>query len=170
MMLKQNSLVSKVITATALVGSLMAPVVASAYLNPEDVLLNADLYAPPRVRETEEAVRRQQRESAQRREEEWNKEYAKQHPAPVVPVEPEYTYEADGGVLNLGIGEMELLRTIRLLERIDAKQETIRHTGAPPLAPTGAGGIIAVMTMVGAVGWTIKKAGKKRGWISRTIR
>jgi len=166
---QHHAWVSKAVTAAALVGALIVPFTTSAYLRPEDVLLGTDIYAPPRNRETEETVRRQQRESALRRDEEFANEYNEQHPAPVEPLEEEFSINTLDGSFSLGVGDLELLRTIRLLERIDTRQEALRHEGAPPLAPTGAGGIIAVITMLGAVGWTLKKAGGKRGWTSRKM-
>lgn len=151
---------------------LFAPVTARAYLLPEDVLMGNDLYIPPRTRDANQRAEDQASESAARREAEQAAEFERQHPTP--PPQPQgasssnYDIPMDMGVnVTLEGGELELLRTIRLLERVDRNQFVSQHAGAPPLAPTGAGGIIAVMTMVGAVGWTLRKAGKKMGWTSR---
>ena len=167
MLKKHRSPVRRIFISIALVGAVALPLTASAYLNPEDVLLNTDFYAPPRTRETSERVRQQQRESAQRRESEWEEEYEQQHPALPEP-EEEIFMETDEVPPVSDAEIMELLRTIRLLERVDAHQDALRHSGALPLAPTGAGGIIAMLTMLGAVGLTLYKAGKRKGWSTST--
>jgi len=78
---------------------------------------------------------------------------------------------------GLDASDLELLETIRLLEsresrlldRVNTNQNVLQYygsrpdllySGAPPLAPTGAGGILAAVTMVGAVAWTLRRAHK----------
>lgn len=152
--------------------AIFAPITAQAYLLPEDVLMGNDLYVPPSTRDAQQRAEDQAALSAERREAEQAAEFARQHPAP--PPEPEVSntdndIPLDMGVnVNLGTEELELLRTIRLLDRVDRNQYIVQHSGAPqPLAPTGAGGILASITMIGAVGWTLKRAGKRMGWASR---
>ncbi|MBU2213737.1 hypothetical protein KKC44_06250 [Patescibacteria group bacterium] len=172
-MLRLHSTTARGLSVLLLAVILFAPATARAYLLPEDVLLGNDLYIPPRTRDASQRAEDQAAESAARREAEQAAEFERQHPAP--PSEPEtssssnYDIPIDMGVnVTLGSSEMELLRTIRLLERVDQNQYIVQHSGAPqPLAPTGAGGVIAVMTMMGAVGWTLRKAGKRMGWTSR---
>lgn len=163
-----------IVIGIALLLGITVPSIAHAYLLPEDVLLSEEFYAPPRTRETVDVARRQARESAIRREEEQEAFFAEQdfHAAPPeeFPVhEEEYEY-SDSDFYSAE--DMELLRTLRLLERIESQQEVLRiqqqfHGGAPaynpqPLAPTGAGGIVTALTMMGAVGWTMVRAGKRR--------
>ena len=66
-------------------------------------------------------------------------------------------------------------RQERLLTRVDSNQYEMQyyganrlHGGAPPLAPTGAGGMLAALTMFGAVTWTIRKA-KVAGRTTRIV-
>ena len=76
---------------------------------------------------------------------------------------------------GLDASDLELLKAVRLLERretrlldrVDSNQNTLQyygarpeflHGGVPPLAPTGAGGVLAAITMIGAVGWTLRRA------------
>ncbi|PIR49058.1 hypothetical protein COU80_01445 [Candidatus Peregrinibacteria bacterium CG10_big_fil_rev_8_21_14_0_10_55_24] len=158
--------------------ALFAPVSASAYLLPEEVLLNDDFYVPPAARDTRERVDQQSELSAIRRQQEQDAAFALQHPA--APEEENTVVETEEGTSRtLTEGDLELLRTIRLLERVDARQEVLSllpqlHAGAPvmpnPLAPSGPGGVLAVMTMLGAVGWTLKRAGRKTGWTARMTR
>jgi len=78
---------------------------------------------------------------------------------------------------GLDASDLELLQTIqllqsrenRLLNRVNTNQQVLQyygnqpnvlHGGAPLLAPTGAGGILAAVTMVGAVLWTLRRAHK----------
>ena len=172
-MLRLRSTLARTFSMLLLTAVLFAPVTARAYLLPEDVLLGNDLYIPPRTRDASQRAEEQAAESAARREAEQAAEFARQHPAPppetATSSPSNYDIPMDMGVnVTLGSSEMELLRTIRLLERVDQNQYIVQHAGAPqPLAPTGAGGVIAVMTMVGAVGWTIRKAGRRMGWTSR---
>lgn len=63
---------------------------------------------------------------------------------------------------------LELARTMRLLSRVNQNQAAaqlsqVLHTGAPDLAPTGAGSVLAMLTILGAVGytlWRVQKAQK----------
>lgn len=60
---------------------------------------------------------------------------------------------------------LELARTMRLLSRVNQNQASaqlaqVLHSGADDLAPTGAGSIAAMLTMLGAVGCTMWRAQK----------
>ncbi|MFA7681540.1 MAG: hypothetical protein WCX61_00755 [Candidatus Peribacteraceae bacterium] len=164
------------------ISALLIPASASAYLLPEEVLWN-DYYVPPRARDVEEAASRQARESADRREAEQEAIFAEQHPPEPVIVEEETTdahTAAPSDNTSLEGIDLEVLRTIRLLERIDARQDVLEdlsslpafHTGAPlePLTHTGPESIFAAVMMLGAVGWTLKRAGKQKGWVRRALR
>lgn len=76
---------------------------------------------------------------------------------------------------GLDASDLELLKAVRLLghrenrllDRVNTNQQLLQyygnrpefaHGGAPPLAPTGAGGALAAVTMVGAVLWTLRRA------------
>ncbi len=78
---------------------------------------------------------------------------------------------------GLDANDLDLLKTIRLLEqregrllnRVQNNQQYVQYygnrqnvlrSGAPPLAPTGAGGVLSAIVMVGAVGWTLRKVNK----------
>jgi len=168
MMIKRTSRKAMILAALALV--LFIPATAMAYLLPEEVLMGNDYFLPPSNRDMKETVERQAAASASRRAEEWELEYERQHPTPPeVEEEAEEVEEVRGGALMLTSDAMELLRTIRLLERVDKRQEVLSHEGAPPLAPTGAPAILAAVTMIGAAGWTVFRAGRKRTFTSKTI-
>ncbi len=161
----------KAISLIILATVLFAPTTALAYLLPEDVLRGNDLYIPPRNRDTRDVVERQAYNSAERRKEEWGVEYERQHPTPPEP-EPVVAGEeekGEGAAMMLTSDAMELLRTVRLLERVD-QQQALRHEGAPPLAPTGAPAVLAAMAIVSAAGWTVLKSGRKKAWTSRKIK
>ncbi len=145
---------------------LATPAIAHAYLLPEEVLLSEEFYDPPRSREAGDRARMQAEESAARRAEEWAEEYNAQHPS--APEEPVLEEEAGTTDADLTPEELELLRTIRLLNRVEDQQNVLQsqqglHGGAP-LPPTGAGGILALITMIGAVGWTLFRAQKERAF------
>lgn len=187
MMIKKFSLLAGLVALTL-------PQAASAYLNPEDVLLNRELFLPPEAREAKERTLLQASESAARREREQQRAFELQHPvvveeepepevlqaaAPafpqggyfVVPSAPGGTMfgaspwgAPQGGGLN-DTANLELLRTMRLLSRVNQNQAAaelskVLHSGAPDLAPTGAGGVMALGTMLGAVAYTMRRAKK----------
>jgi len=167
--MKTQRLLSGLVTIAAL----LVPMAASAYLLPEEVLLGDELYAPPNAREGRSQVERQAEISGARRQQEQDAAFLLQHPPEPEIEEPEHTSAPEeGGYRQLTEADMELLRTIRILERVDARQEILSltdlstlHTGAPtPLSPTGAPGVLSALTMLGAVGWTMRRAGKKIGW------
>ncbi|MBU0458350.1 hypothetical protein KJ652_01900 [Patescibacteria group bacterium] len=159
-MTSKKSLLAKSIL-TVLTAVIIAPITAHAYLLPEDVLMGNDTYVPPSNRDSRDRVLQQSADSAERRQAEWEVEYEKQHPTPP-PVEEEIYLESEGNPVDLSGNDIDLLRTIRLLNRIDQNQATISHSGAPPLAPTGAPAILSALTMLGAVTWTMKRAGGKK--------
>jgi hypothetical protein len=130
------------------VAGLVVPLTANAYLLPEDVLLSTESLVPPRSRETRDRVTAQAKESSIRREVIQAEEFAKQHPAPV---EEEEDTTADTSS-QLSTTDMELLRTIRLLGRIEGRQDILMLPGA--------GAILTMIVMAGAVGWTLYRAHK----------
>jgi hypothetical protein len=168
----------RLLMIAALAGMLM-PAAAIGYFSPEEVLLNKQLFLPPREGdESKDRVKSQQEFSAQRRLRDQQEAFAIQHPAPAeealdaeqLPGDV-WTEGASNQLLPLPAGlsatDLELLRTIRLLDRITEQQRvlqygvrsdgTIAHGGAP-LAPTGAGAWVAATTVIGAVLWTLRRA------------
>lgn len=168
--------------ATATIVALtLIPSVASAYMTAEDVLLSKEFFLPPTARETQDRNARQTEISAARREREQQEAYETQHAAAPEEIpeeevtEEEVAEEEPAAAPALTATDLELLRTLKLLDRITDRQRTLQygpvdqqgtaHTGAP-LAPTGAGAWLAATTMIGAVGWTLRKARKseKNSW------
>ena len=157
--------------------SLSVAPAALAYLSPEDVLLNKELYLPPTTRESSDRVSRQADESAERRDREQEILFGAQHSSEEssvatvpMPVENNGAAPAES---SFSADDLKLLQTIRLLDRVQRNQQTTLYGervlslqsdslhGGAPLAPTGAGGIVSAITMVGAIGWTLLRA--KRG-------
>jgi len=168
-----------------------------AYLSPEDVLLNRDLYLPPSAREAQARSTLQTQETAARREREQERAFEAQNPTPVpaadtieeplhgaapqqpavpegyiaVPINSTYNgqqvYGAAPGQQNSqDAANLELLRTVRLLDRVNQNQvaattqfqgQTL-HSGAPDLAPTGAGTVIVLMALLGAIFAIVRKS------------
>jgi len=184
-MIKQKLYISAL---GGLIGLIAVPMAAYAYLNPYDVLLSQELLLPSSARESLERVERQQRESAARRDREQEVIFDEQHPP--LPEEALVLIEGEEGLhgaapLNSEDGlDREFLSLLRALERIqDNKQEQeIRqqaflllqeqgielHGGAPMLAgkgsnlaPTGAGTTLAIMLLLIAGVWIVRRA--KRG-------
>lgn len=181
------------LTLIAALAILVVPTTALAYLNPDEVLLSRELFLPPRSREAQARTALQSGESAARREREQERAFELQHPVapePLLPAAPEPSQQFGfpqggyfvvpgntqggfpqglfGAAPTAGLGEsanLELLRTMRLLSRINTNQATaqldqILHSSAGDLAPTGAGSIFAASLMLGAVFYTIRRAGK----------
>lgn len=188
-----NNSMTKKILLTAILLMLLSPNLAHAYLNPEDVLLNRELFLPPSSREADDRASLQGKEAAARREREQQRAFELQNPkepvlqeeepevlhgsAPQMPAGGFYVYPAApaqqqtlfGSPANAGLTEsanLELMRTMRLLDRVNQNQVAPRfeaqtlHSGAGDLAPTGAGGVVAVLTMIGAVFGTLLRAGR----------
>lgn len=158
----------------ALAAGCMLPAAAGAYMTAEDVLLNSDFYLPPSMRESEDRIARQSAVSAERRTREQEESFVHAAAPEEIPAE-----ETDEGweeeenteteeTAGLSGSDLELLRTIRLLDRITDRQRVLQygapqandvlHGGAPALAPTGAGAWLAATTMIGAVAWTMRRA------------
>ncbi|MDO8468963.1 MAG: hypothetical protein Q7S29_04365 [Candidatus Peribacter sp.] len=172
-----------ILRGAILIFSLTVAPAAMAYISPEDVLLNKQLYLPPTTRETLNRVTEQSRESADRREREQEIIFKSQHSSeassvPSVPV----PLEGNGAAPDIGAyspEDLRLLQTIRLLDRVQRNQQVMLYGdrmlplqvdalhGGAPLAPTGAGGILSGITMVGAVGWTIWRAKKGKVMIAK---
>lgn len=158
-----------------LLGCAMAST-ALAYMSPEDVLLNRELYLPPTTRETSERTARQAQESAERREREQEILFKAQHsseaaePEDVSALSGVYGAAPENGTESLSADDLRLLQTIRLLDRVQRNQQVVLYGnrllpmqvdtlhGGAPLAPTGAGGMLSGLTMLGAVTWTILRA------------
>lgn len=169
--------------ATATIVALMLiPASAAAYMTAEDVLLNDEFFLPPTARATQDRVARQAETSAERRKKVQGESFETQHAsAPEEVPEDALIYEEEEEEsaeatenLDLSATDLELLRTLRLLDRISTRQQVLQygpvgqqvgmtHTGAP-LAPTGAGAWIAATTMIGAVGWTLRRAKRNKAW------
>lgn len=179
--LMPSPIVWRLATLTFVALTLM-PNVASAYMTAEEVLLNEEFFLPPTARETQNRNNRQTVTSAERRIREQQEAFEIQHPAALeeIPEEENVMEESDTETeatsTDLSGTDLELLRTLRLLDRITDRQRTLQygatahgdpiHGGAPPLAPTGAGAWLATSTMLGAVGWTLRRANRagKRAW------
>ncbi len=156
-------------TAVALLAASAFVPVASAYLTPEEVLLQQEYLLPPGAgEESVERVQRQQEVSARRREREQELIFDAQRPA--APAEEEAApAEPAPSTDELSTFDVELLRTLRLLERVESRQQLARfggeplHAGAPRpgLAPTGAGAILTALAMLGATVWTLRRARRK---------
>ncbi|MDP7069234.1 MAG: hypothetical protein QF815_01800 [Candidatus Peribacteraceae bacterium] len=184
MMIRKQTL----LTALALV---LLPQSAAAYLDPEQVVLNREMFMPPSARASQERTKIQFGESAARRDREQERAFALQHPVEEVPIEEPvmlsapamppggfyaYPMPMQGGAYGQPLfgapsgmptdtANLELLRTMRLLSRVNQnqvlsgfQQQQLLHSSADDLAPTGAGTVLAVMTMMGAVIYTMRKA------------
>lgn len=164
------------------------PLQAVAYFTPEDVLLSKEFFLPPSSRETQSRIARQVDNSAERRSREQDLLLVRQTPEPdaiddldllqaVVGEDSTLRAAAPSSSIigGLDASDLKLLETVRLLEtrenrlmdRVYSNQQNLQyygsrpeflHGGAPPLAPTGAGGVLAALTMVGAVFWTVRRA------------
>ncbi|MFH1444246.1 MAG: hypothetical protein ABIG34_02550 [Candidatus Peregrinibacteria bacterium] len=162
---------------TLLVLGLVVAPAALAYLSPEDVLLNKELYLPPTRREAALRVEQQARESADRREREQEilfkaQQSSESSSAEAVPMPLEGNGAAPEYTGSFSQEDLRLLQTIRLLDRVQRNQQVVLYGdrllpmqvdslhGGAPLAPTGAGGILSGITMLGAVGWTLLRAQK----------
>ncbi|MDD5623412.1 MAG: hypothetical protein PHI23_01740 [Candidatus Peribacteraceae bacterium] len=156
-----------------LAGFLCAPT-ASAYFTPEEVLLNQDFFIPPAARDSLDRVARQQAESEARREREQQQNYDDNHPAAEEETQSSSSVAAEQPTVVDPLSAItypELKNTLKLLQRIERNQqhalyaerfpENIAgtlHAGAPGLAPTGAGGMLSAVVMIGSVLWTLSRA------------
>lgn len=173
------------LTAAAL--AILLPIAAHAYMNPYDVLLSDDLLLPSQPRTTIDRVERQQSESTARREREQEEIFAEQNPVVVEEVAPEleelHGAAAAPAELPITPEEREFNSLLRSLERIKENQAQAKydsqvrqqafllleeaglHGGAPlhtgkggrPLAPTGAGSVLAMAVMFLAGVWTLRR-------------
>ena len=162
------------------------PQSALAYLSPEDVLLNRELYLPPSAREAQDRSSLQAQETAARREREQQRAFEQQNPTPAADVIEEPLHGAapqqpsvpDGYIAvpinstyngqqvygsapdqnSQDTANLELLRTVRLLDRVNQNQATATttaqfqgqtlHSGAANLAPSGAGTVMGLMVLL----------------------
>lgn len=171
------------------------PSTAHAYFTPEEVLLSDEFFLPPTPRETMERNQTQMSTAAARREREQEAAFSLQRPKVSAPPEegaaqpartdafgpggqpaffaipimaPDGTVPGNvAGLSTFGQSQtdLELLRTIRLLSRVNQNQQTlgiqnILHSaaGGTPLAPTGAPAVLSAATMLGAIAWTLFRA------------
>ncbi len=140
----------KIALTTALL-ALIIPQSALAYLSPEDVLLNRELFMPPSAREAQSRTTLQTEESAARREREQERAFELQNPiieediideplmgsAPGQPMVPAgyIAVPVNGGTYygqpffgaapvqpSLDTANLELQRTMRLLSRVNQNQ------------------------------------------------
>ncbi|TSC99910.1 MAG: hypothetical protein Greene101449_444 [Candidatus Peregrinibacteria bacterium Greene1014_49] len=168
------------LATVAIVALTLIPNVANAYMTAEDVL--DEFFLPPTARESKDRLARQSTVSAERRAREQDEAFEIQHAAApeeipeeeLVPTEEAPNVSTAEPTLNST--DLELLRTLRLLGRVTDRQRVLQygatvqgdplHGGAPPLAPTGMGAWIAATTMIGAVAWTLRRAGKagRKAW------
>lgn len=173
--------------------ALVVPTQVMAYTTPQELFLLE--YLPPTAREAQERVRMQTRTSAERREYEQSQlEY--HAPENVQQDLDTELYNAapvdENAVLPQGVRledilseeDLSLLNAVRLLDnrekrlldRVQSNQYEIEyyrgrlHGGAPPLAPTGAGGILAALTIIGAVLWTIYSVKKAEGQVKTLVK
>ena len=158
----------KILTGVLSIGLLLtvsAPV-AQAYLNPYDVI-HGDLLLPSSTRESLSRVERQQRESAARRDREFQVVYDEQHPE--IPEEPLFAAAGEEQVFGSApaafpvsgdaVVDREFVTLMRTLERVqkNRNEQALRaqalsllaqeglHAGAPlnqlGFLPTGSQGL-----------------------------
>jgi len=180
-------MIRKITLLTALI-AIALPQSAMAYLSPEDVLLNRDLFMPPSAREAQGRNALQTEESSARREREQERAFSLQHPEPeyveplqaaapeqpimpagymAVPINGFYGQPMFGAAPTQGGGldsaSLELQRTMRLLGRVNQNQvvsqfqSQMLHSSADDLAPTGAGTVLSLMAIMGAVVCIIRR-------------
>lgn len=143
------------LTLIALLG--FSPLPVHAYLTPEEVLLEDDFVsAPPNARNAEAARNAQEAEYEERSADEENAE-------PGATEDPDLHGAAPDDELTA-----EDRRDLRTLERLEQNREEAAldvvlganetlHGGAP-LAPTGMGTIVAMLTIAAAIGLTLRRA------------
>ncbi|MBM3227300.1 hypothetical protein FJZ27_00325 [Candidatus Peribacteria bacterium] len=150
----------------------MLPMTTAAYMTPEEVLLSSEFYLPPSKRGAKDRVARQRNVSTERRVREQEAHFVPAAAPEEIPEEDALDEEVypseDAASADLSASDLDLLRTIRLLDRITDRQRVLQY-GAPTrgqvllgnrpdLAPTGAGAWVAATTLIGAVGWTLRRA------------
>lgn len=171
---------------------LLLPLQAGAYFTPQEVLMSQDFFLPPTAREAQGRAENQTVTATQRREYEQSQLEYRQEVVPDNSLDSELHGAAELNTTGtatvqlediLSEKDLELLRAVRLLDsreerllnRVQDNQYAMEyygnrlHGGAPPLPPTGAGGIIAALTMLGAIVWTIRsvKNAEKRTKVIR---
>lgn len=145
--------------------ALSLPLPASAYILPEDALEN-NLFLPPTHTEAPGRVRKQQKESADRRDREQEEYFATQHPDP--PEEDDFVgMKSPAEVLpnDDEPSDAEILRTARMLDRIERNQQDISAPrilrGRAPVTDTGPATLLLAIPFLAAAGWTWRRAGKR---------
>lgn len=138
--------------------ALSLPLPAAAYLLPEDILENNQYLLPPTHTEAPNRVRMQQKVSAERREREQKTYFAAQHPESPEEAEALFQDEED-------ISDAEILRTARMLDRIEKRQLDIYAPrvlrGRTPMVDTGPASILLAIPFLAAAAWTWRRAGRK---------
>jgi len=155
--------------ALALLASFAAAGTAYAYISPEDVLLNKSTYLPPNSRGAPDRLAAQQDAVATKQQREFNILVESQHPtAQSSSSAVSSAADTTDPTKALSADDQELLRTARILQRVQKNQIILQYGGrtldgsdyhgGAPLAPSGAGGVLSAIVMIGAVGWTIVRA------------
>lgn len=146
--------------------ALSLPLQASAYLLPEDVLENNQYLLPPTHTEAPGRVRKQQKESAERRDREQKEYFSAQHPES--PQEEDFigiNASVETSLPNDEPSDADILRTARMLDRIEKKQLDIYSPGVlrgrAPVVDTGPATLLLTIPFLAAAGWTWRKAGKR---------
>lgn len=140
--------------------TLLTPISAQAYATPEEVLFEESFFLPPSGRDAKNRVAAQRQQSTERREKDQAEYFASQR-EPEEPTIEDILAKLTKAIEGLEKNTPEARRTDRLVARVERRTDgttgqTIR-SGAP-LAPTGAGAIIAIVSILAAVGWTLSKA------------
>lgn len=145
--------------------ALSLPLPASAYILPEDALEN-NLFVPPTHTEAPARMRRQKNESAERRSREQEEYFAAQHPEP--PEEEDFaSVKSPAEVLPTDDepSDAEILRTARMLDRIERSQADIYAPrilrGRAPVTDTGPTTLLLAIPFLAAAGWTWRRAGRR---------
>ncbi|MBT3292593.1 hypothetical protein HOD24_04655 [Candidatus Peregrinibacteria bacterium] len=177
--MKQNK-----IRIVGLLLGLSIPLQALAYFTPEDVLLSKDFFLPPTPREVDARIEEQYQRSEEARLIREAELVTIQEEEEIDILDEETAEKSAAPEIEMTEREMEIWRAVqlldaresRLLDRIDDRQRTqefqsrygTTHGGAP-LAPTGAGGILTAITMIGAVAWTIRRAKRSEAGTRKAI-
>jgi hypothetical protein len=158
----------------------LVPASALAYLTPEEMLLQeqgqyfagSTTYYPPNRRRVDVLDQQMQQQRAQ------------QHPNTIVDPNMEgYVAPASASstagkpaatapttTLNPAAPGLSIpldATTVRLLQRIERgtlRTNSFIQSQTRPLAPSGAGALLTVIVMALAVGWTLIRARKSKGW------
>lgn len=145
---------------TTLVALLM-PISAQAYATPEEVLFEESFFLPPSGRDAQDRVAAQRQKSAEQREKEQAEYFASQREPKESTIE-DILADLTKAIEGLEKDTPEARRTDRLVARVERRtEETGRTTrSGAPLVPTGAGTVLATVSILAAVCWTLRRARK----------